>query len=230
MIFPKIPSILSQAYTLSPLRDDRAVLQHHPYQIPRITYPLYLAKRQPPVASLYYDCRGGNVKAVFNLDINFIIAQILGHADVNLAQSIITDLRRFGEHGPASYLVQRAAWHAQLGADWEIMLQRPHGVITVGILITLDIRFQSFRFVNQILDMLRAWFERGGYDAIAVRPPNAVLAGVVGASVREGRSITERQTVGARSDSKFCISPIQNWIFVVMPGNLDGLLPPLITC
>ena len=230
MIFPKIPSILSRAYTLSPLRDDLAALQHHPYQIQRITDPSYLAKRQPPAVSLYYDLRFRRIKAVFNLDINFTIARILGNAGVNLAQSVLTDLRYFGEYGPVPYLLEGAAWAAQLGSDWEAMLQRPHGVVTVGIMITLNSRFRSKSCTNLVLAMLQAWFARVGLDALPVRVYDARHAGEIGPRLREGRSITERQTVGARSDSKFCSSPIQNWIFVVTSGKLDGLLPPLITC
>ena len=154
---------------------------------------------------------------------------------MNLAHSVLADLRHFGEYGSlvpgtAAYVLQGAQWAAQLGADWEVMFQGPHGVVTVGILITLQYRFRSMSCTNNVLNMLRAWFERAGYDAITVRVRNAARAGEIGPRLREGRSITERQTVGARSDSKFCSSPIQNWIFVVTPGKLDGLLPPLITC
>ena len=235
MIFSKIPSILSQAYTLVPLRDDLAVLQHDPYQIQRITGPSSLAKRQEPVAYLYWDRSHGRIKAIFNLDINFTIAQILGNAGVNLAQSVLNDLRSFGAYGPRvrgtwPWALGGAEWAAQLGANWEVMFQRPHGVITVGILITIFPRFRNLSSINLVLDMLRAWFERAGYYTIAVRVQNAARAGEIGSRLREGRSITERQIVGSRSDSKFCSSPIQNWIFVVTPGKLDGLLPPLITC
>lgn len=50
---PKLLSILSQANTLPPLRADLAVLQHHPYQIQKLTDPSYLIKRQVDIATLY---------------------------------------------------------------------------------------------------------------------------------------------------------------------------------
>ena len=82
MIYPKMLNILSQAYTMPPLRDDLAVL---PYQIQKISDPAHLAKRQSPTAILYWD-RHGNIKAVFSMQISFILAQILENEGVNLAE------------------------------------------------------------------------------------------------------------------------------------------------
>ena len=118
--FPMILSILSQAYTLPPrLRDDLGVLQRHPYQFQRFTDPSSLVKRQISVATLYWG-QNGNIKAAFNVDINY---------------------------GPESNLLIRAAFVAQLGTHWRVIVPRPYGVVTIGIL-TLDARFRFMRYVH----------------------------------------------------------------------------------
>ena len=232
MIFSKILGILSPAHTLPPLRDDLAVPQHHPYQIPGLTDPSYLAKRQIPTAILYWD-QQGRVKAVFKLGINFIIADILEHQGINLAQSVLSELNQFADSGavPLFGILQGAVWAAQLGENWQEILQRSRGEVTVGILITRTSSYLSERCTYLMLNLLVNWFQQNGFMSYAVPVPNAARAGNMGP--RDGieeRSITERQTVEARTASKFCQAPIQNWPFVLAAGELDKLLIPLITC
>ena len=141
MTFPKILSILSQAYTLPPLRDHLAVLQHHPYQIQKFTAPSSLAKRQDPVANLYWD-RKGRIKAIFNLNISYTIVQILENLGMNLAQSVLTELERYAEHfEPEPYFFREANWAAQLGLNWREIFQRPHGVVTIGVSVRMAAGF-----------------------------------------------------------------------------------------
>ena len=229
MIFPQILSILSHAYTLPPLRHDLAVLQHHPYQIQSFTDPSYLAKRQIEVASVYWD-RVGKIKAVFNININFVVAQMLENAGINLAQSVLTELQQYAWNSPANNLLRGSRWGAQLGTNWEVIRQQPYGVVTVGILFKAHVRFQAQRYRNILIQMILDWLYQSGYGSAAIQVSDAAHTGEVGANPRERRSITERQIFGARSDSKFCKAPIQNWPFVFTPGKLEKLLEPLITC
>ena len=232
MSFPKILSILSPAHTLPPLRDDLAVPQHHSYQIPRLTDPSYLAKRQNPTATLFWDQRG-RIKAVFKLSISSITASILEQQGINLAQSVLSELNRFAISGtvPVGNILQRAVWRAQLGENWQEVLQRSGGEVTIGILI---IRYQSYRSrrcTSIVLSLLQTWFFQNGFASDIVPVINAALAGNVGPNDGiEERSITEKQTVEARTASKFCQAPIQNWPFVLAAGELDKLLIPLIAC
>ena len=231
MIFPKILSILCPALTLPPLRDDLAVPQHHPYQIQRFTDPSSLAKRQIPTATLYWD-RLGRIKAVFNLGINIVIANILEQQGINLAQSVLSELNQFADSGavPLGDILQGARWAAQLGQNWQEILQRSRGEVTVGILIERT-RDYSEQYTYLVLNLLVHWFHQNGFASYAVPVVNAARAGEVwpGNGIKE-RSITERQTVEARTASKFCQAPIQNWPFVLAAGELDKLLIPLITC
>ena len=230
MTFPKILSILSQAYTLPPLRDHLAVLQHHPYQIQKFTAPSSLAKRQYPVATLYWDTQG-RIKAIFNMNINYLVVQVLENAGMNLAQSVLTELQRYAEYNePEVNFFRRATWAAQLGLNWMENFQRPHGVVTIGIYVRLASRRRTIRRTSLILGIMQQWFDQSGYGVWIQQVPTVEGIGQVGANLMEGRSITERETVGARSDSKFCNLRIQNWPFVFTPGKVDPLLAPLITC
>ena len=230
MIFPQILSVLSQAYTLPPpLRDDLAVLQHHPYQIQEFTDPSYLAKREDPVATLFWD-RYGNIKAIFNANIYYTGVDIFRYSGFSLAQSILTEFIEYVTHEPESHMVVGALFSSQLGREWAQMIQEPHGVVTIGILITLSQPFSTTRCITLIMATMQRWFAQHGRTVINKRVENAVRAGNVGENLIEGHSITEKQTVGSRSDSKFCELLIQNWPFVFTPGELDKLLPPLITC
>ena len=232
MIFSKILSILSPAHTLPPLRDDLAVPQHHPYQMPRLADPSYLAKRQIPTACLYWD-RQGRIKAVFKLSIDFIVGDILEHQAINLAHSVLSELVQFvySDTVPVGPILTGAAWAAQLGENWQEMIQRSRGEITVGILITRTQRYYSRQCTYLMLSLLEYWFAQYGFGSYAVPVQDAARAGNVGP--RDGieeLSITERQTVEARTVSKFCQAPMQNWPFVLAAGELDKLLIPLITC
>ena len=230
MTFPKILSILSQVYTLPPLRDHITVLQHHPYQIQKFTSPSSLAKRQIPVATLYWDGQG-RIKAIFNLDINYIVVQILENAGVNLAQSVLTGLQRYVEYlEPEANIFTHAIWAAQLGLNWRENFQRPHGVVTMGVNLRMAPGFRRYRHVFFVVDVIRQWLAQSGYAVWIQRVPRADIVGQMEANVMEGRSITERETIGARSDAKFCNLPIQNWPFMLTPGKVDLLLAPLITC
>ena len=228
MIYPKMLNILSQAYTLSPLRDDLAVT---PYQIQKISDPAHLAKRQPPVVTLYWD-RNGHIKAVFKMHISWIVAQVLQYEGVNLAQSVMGALRAhamvYGETETA--ISQGATWASQLGTNWRNILDEYGGQATIGILIKLRPAVLSDENTTRILQLLQAWFNLSGYSEFAVEVQDASRAGIDGGNRIERRSLTERQTVEARSDSKFCKPTIQNWQFVLTPGKLDTLLAPLITC
>ena len=232
MIFPKILNILSPAHSLPPLRDDLAVPQHHPYQIQRFTDSSSLAKRQIPTATLYWD-RRGRIKAVFKLSINFIVASILEHQGINLAQSVLSELNQFAYSGtmPVGPILEGAVWAAQLGENWQEILQRSSGEVTVGILIRRNGSYCSRRCTSVMLSLLQTWFQQNGFASQRVPVLDAAMADNVGP--RDGigeRSITERQTVEARTLSKFCQAPIQNWPFVLAAGELDKLLIPLITC
>ena len=230
MTFPKILSILSQAYTLPPLRDHLAVLQHHPYQIQEFTAPSSLAKRQYPVATLYWD-KQGRIKAIFNLDINHIVVQIMESAGMNLAQSVLAEFQRYMEYNePEADFLTRAVWGAQLGLNWRENFQLPHGVVTIGVAVRLPRGARWLRYTDIILRIMQQWFAQSGYYAMIQQVPRVEGVGQVGANLMEGRSITERETVGARSDSKFCNLRIQNWPLVFTPGKVDPLLAPLITC
>ena len=230
MMFPKILIILFQAYMLSPpLRDDLAVLQHHPYQIEKSTDPSDLAKRQASVATLYWDERG-NIKAIFNVNVYYIGADIFRHAGFSLAQSILTEFQEYMANEPEAYIIAWQHFASQIGHEWSLMIQRPHGVVTIGILLKTRARFHARRFIILVLSSMQRWFARSGYNAITERVENARLTGNVGENLTERRAIIENQSVAARSDSKFCELLIQNWPFVFTPGKLDSLLAPLIIC
>ena len=230
MMFLKILSILFQAYTLPPpIRDDLAVLQHHPYQIEKSTDPSDLAKRQTPVATLYWDGRG-NIKAIFNVNVYYIGADIFRYAGVSLAQSILTGFQEYMANEPEARMIAWPNLASQIGREWRLMFQRPHGAVTVGILVKTLSNYRRYHHMELVLASMQRWFARSGYIAIAHKVANAVLAGNVGENLTDESSITENQTVGARSDSKFCELLIQNWPFVFTPGKLDSLLALLITC
>ena len=102
-----------------------------------------------------------------------------------------------------SNLLISAEWAAQLGNDWRVIFQRPHGVVTVGILLSLSQRYQGARNRRLLLKKMMEWFALSGYYAITQRVPNALNVGqTVSTSIKE-RSITERQSVEAHGDSKF---------------------------
>ena len=230
MMFPKILSILFQAcMPPPPVRDDLAVLQHHPYKIEKSTDNSDLAKRQDPVATLYFDARG-NIKAIFNVNVYYIGADIFRYAGVSLAQSILTEFQEYMANEPEGSWIIGHRCASQIGREWRLMFQRPHGVVTVGIVVKLRSQYRSYRCVLRVLSSMQRWFARSGHIAITERVRDATLAGNVGESLTERRSITENQTAGALSDSKFCELLIQNWPFVFAPGKLDSLLAPLITC
>ena len=230
MIFPKILSILFQAYTLpSPPKDDLAVLQHHPYHIEKSTDPSDLAKRQTTVATLYWDQKG-NIKAIFNVNVYFIGADIFRYTGVSLAQSILAEFQEYMANEPEDFMILGPTLASQIGREWRLMFQRPHGVVTIGILFRTRRLFRTLRSINLVLSSMQRWFARSGYPTIVAQVVNAALAGNVGENLMERGSITENQTVGARDESKFCELLIQNWPFVFTPGKLDSLLAPLITC
>ena len=230
MIFLKILSILSQAYTLPTLlRDDLAVLEHHPNQIQKFTNPSYLAKRQDPVATLFWD-RTGKIKAIFNVNIYYTGAEIFRYSGYSLAQSILTEFKEYVTHEPENILLDGASFSSQIGREWTQMFREPHGVVTIGILVNLIQRKCSTRCINLVLAAMQRWFAQHGLMVINKRVESAAGAGNIGQSLIEGHSITENHTVGARGDSKFCELLIQNWPFVFTPGDVDKLLPFLITC
>lgn len=223
-------NILSRAKTLPPIRGDLAILQHHPYPIQRFTDPSYLAKRQVPVATLYYDIHG-NIKAIFNLEITHMIVQILGNAGVDLGRSVLAEFQEYLENSaPVPTYFAGAFWAAQLGYNWRAILQRPNGDVTIGLLVRLDRTFRTVSRTRFVLDMMKQWFAQSGYIAITQLVQNAEEAGQEEPISKEGSSITKRQIVKARSDSKFCKLSIQNWPFVFKPGKVDKLEAPFITC
>ena len=227
MIYPKMLNILSQAYTLPPLRDDLALS----YQIQNFSDPAHLAKRQYRVATLYWD-RNGNIKAVFNMQIGFIVAQILENLGENLGQSVLTALQVYVTMaaGPAAYILDSATWSSQIGRNWRSILREFGGQTTIGVLVRLPPSSQIRWHTILISHLMQAWFTFSGFIAFLEEVEDASLAGNAGIFRIERRSLTERQTVEARSDSKFCKPMIQNWQFVLTPGKLDTLLAPLITC
>ena len=226
MIYPKMLSILSQAYTLPPLRDDLAPL---PYQIQKFSDPAHLAKRPLPIATLYWD-QNGNIKAIFKMQITWMVAQILENSGVNLALGVLTALHAFAAQaaGPAATL--QAQWQGQLGSSWMDILQQYGGQATIGVLVRIAPGVQFDQNTALLLEAMQTWFTLSGYAAVTVRVEDARNVGNAVANRIERPSLTERQTVGARSDSKFCKLTIQNWQFVLTPGKLDTLLAPLITC
>ena len=221
-------SILSQAYRLPPLRDDLALL---PYQTQKFSDPAHLAKRQIHVATLYWD-RNGNIKAVFNMQISHVVARVVENEGWNLAQSVGTAFRTYAilTAGLESAIFTGAVWASQLGASWRDILQQRGGSATIGILVILHPALRSYQHTAFVLRLMQFWFELSGYLAFPQEVEDAVRAGNEGGNRIERRAFTERQTVEARSDSKFCKPTIQNWQFVFTPGKLDTLLAPLITC
>lgn len=228
-------SILPQIYTLPTLRDDLTVLQHHPYQIQRLenrTNSSYLAKREGAVATLYWDS-SGPIKAIFNMDINSEVAQIFENSGVNLAQSVLAQCRQYmeGPFSPAFIYLAGAAWAAQLGRHWRNILQRPSGVTTIAILITLRPRWRTPSYLAVVVYELQKWSSQGGNSVIVRHVQNAQSAGnAPGNQFTDGSSIKEEQTVGDHSKTRFCRSPIQNSPFVFTVHALDSLLTPHITC
>ena len=228
MIYSKMLSILSQAYTLPPLRHDLAPL---PYQIQKFSDPAPLAKRQTRAAYLYWD-QNGNIKAVFNLQISYIVAQVLENSGVNLAQSVLSAFRSYvtTAAGQGAGILDGAVWASQLGTNWAALMQQFGGEATIGVLVTLRPPFRSFQNRVFILQLIQFWFNVCGYRAFQQEVEDAARVGNAVGNRIERPSLTERQTVGARSDSKFCKPTIQNWQYVLTPGRLDTLLAPLITC
>ena len=228
MIYPKMLSILSQAYTLPPLRDDLALL---PYQVQKFSDPAHLAKRQYSIATLYWD-RNGNIKAVFNVQISFVVAQILRNEGLNLAQSVLTAFRTFviWAAGSGAGVFGGALWQTQLGNNWPAIIPSVGGQATLGVLVTLRPPLRSFQNTVFVLQLMQFWFHLGGYGSFQQEVADAAIAGTMGGIRTERPSLTERQIVEARSDSEFCKLTIQNWQFVLAPGKLDTLLAPLITC
>ena len=228
MIYPKMLSILSQAYTLPPLRDDLALV---PYQIQKFSDPAHLAKRQYPIATLFWD-RNGNIKAVFNMQISFLVAQILGNEGVNLAQSVLSAFQSYvtTAAGPAAGIFRGATWASQLGSNWAAIVHQFGGEATISVLVTIRPPLRSYQNTVFILQLMQFWFSLTGYVAFQQEVADATRVGNVPGNRIERHSLTERQTIEARSDSKFCKLMIQNWQFVLTPGKSDTLLAPLITC
>lgn len=119
IIFPKILSILSQIYTLPTLQDDSTVLQHHPYQIQRLETS-YLAKRNGPIATVYWDASGA-IKTIFNMDINIRIVQLLAWSGVSLAHSVLADCRQWMQNpfSPAFVILRRVSLGSTTGLSLE---------------------------------------------------------------------------------------------------------------
>lgn len=161
MIYPKMLSILSHAYTLPPHRDDLGVL---PYQIQKFSDPSHLVK-QTPIATVYSD-RHGNIKAVFNVQVNAIVVQILEHAGLNLARSVLIAFQRYTLNGPESNILFGAAWSSQLGTNWGAILQEYGGVASLGILVTLRRSAQSMRNTHSVIHEMSLWFALSGYVAL----------------------------------------------------------------
>ena len=230
MIYSKmLISILSQAYTLPAHRDDLALL---PYQIQKFSDPAHLAKRQDPIATLYWD-RNGNIKAIFNIQISFIFAQILGHEGTNLARGVLTALQNFvtTAAGHGAVVLNGAVWGSQMGTNLQSIIQLlGSGQVTIGILVTLRPRVRSYQNTVLILQLMQFWFQLSGYVAVQQEVEDAVRVGNAAENRIERRSLIERQTVEAPRYSKFCKLTIQNWQFVLTPGKPDTLLAPLITC
>ena len=230
MIFPKILSILSPAKTLPPIRDDLAIVQHHSYQIQRFTDPSYLAKRQIPVATLYWDSRG-RIKAIFNLHISRILARILVNEGVNLGLSVLADLQRYGENSESVVTILRETYcAAQLGVNSGVNPQTLPDEVSIGLYFRLARGYRTHWRTDLILQMMEQWFARSGYITLRQQVRYAGNAGQEELFLKEGGNITERQTVGTRSASKFCELSIQNWPLVFVPGKLDKLAAPYITC
>ena len=235
IIFPKIPGLLSQIYTLPTLRDDLTAVQHHPYQIQRLedrASSPSLVKRDGAIATLYWDPNGA-IKAIFNMDINWEVAQILSMSGVSLAQSVLNDCYAFLHYpiGPAFFILAGARWTAQLGNQWRNILRRPHGVTTLAITIVLHPQLTNPAFLSVVLSALQQWFTQGGNYVNVVQVQNAQAAGNMPANRVGGRSspIKER-ALGEPSSSRFCKSPIQNSPAMFTVGTLASLLTPPIRC
>ena len=230
-VFPKILSLLSQIYTLPTLRDD----QHHPYQIQRLedrASSPYLVKRDGAIATLYWDASGA-IKAIFNMDINYEVAEILSRSGVNLALSVLTDCHAFMDNrlSPAFFMLDGAKWRAQLGNQWRNILRRPHGVTTLAITIVLHPQMSTPEFLTVVLTTLQQWLTQGGNYVNVVQVQNAQDAGNALANQVGGRSsLIEERAFGEPGNSRFCKSPIQNSPAVFTVGTLASLLTPPITC
>ena len=132
--------------------------------------------------------------------------------------------------GPEDVILEEASWASQLGANWRDILDQYGGQVTIGILVRLRPAVRSDWNTSLVLHLMQAWFNIAGYTAFSQEVRDARRGGMEVGNRIERRSLTERQTVEARSDSKFCKPMIQNWQFVLTPGKLDTLLAPLITC
>ena len=237
-ICPKILGILSQIYTLSTLRDDLTVLQHHPYQIVQ-TQRLenrknssYLAKREGAIATVYWDATG-TIKAIFNMDISHEVLQAFQNSGVDVAQNVLAECERYVSNalGPASIYLARATWAAQLGSHWRNILRNHNGVATISILVELRPIWGSIHFLIPVLAVLESWFAQGGHTINIIESPDAREAGNAPGNqfIHEG-SIIEERTLEDRSKSRFCDSPIQNSPIMFTVETFDSLLRPLITC
>ena len=229
MIFLKILSILSQTYTLPPLRDDLAVLQHQPCRIETPENPSYLAKRSFPIANMYYDKRG-HVKVIFKVQATFAILSLVGRSSMGLAQCILSECQLWMLNAPRPDVLAGAVWAAQVGSEWPGIIERSFGDGTMAILLTLRPLWLTQPGVDHVLGLLQQWFGRIGYDTTVDLVSHALDVCNARGNPVQGNSITERQTFGDLSDSKYCKAPIQNWPFVFMPGEMNVLLPPVIRC
>lgn len=225
MIFSQILSTLSQTYTLRIPRDDIAVPQHNK-RLESRTNSSYLAKREGSIATLYWDATGV-VKAVFNMNISFEVVQAFQSSGANLARSVGAECVRYLHQSDVSDFLSGAAWGTQLGSHWRNILQRPHGVSTVSILIVLDRLYSNPKYFSLVLRELDRWFSQGGNLVTTLQVENAMIAGNAEGFLTEERPIVEEQSAG---DYQFCQSPIQNSPFTFTGGPLDGLLRPLIRC
>ena len=236
MIFPKILSISSQIYTLPALQDDLTALQHHPYQTQRLENSpssSYLAKRDDdPVGTVFWDAHGV-IKAIFNMDINSEIAQIFERSGTNIARNVMAECERYMLNAPGivSVYLELSSWAAQLGTYWVKIRRRPKAVISIAIVIQLQAHWSAPVHIESVLEVLQQWFTQGGNAVLVEQVPSARDAGnAPGNQMVDERSIIEEQTLGDRSNSRFCDSPVQNSPFVFTAGTLDTLLKPLITC
>lgn len=137
------------------------------------------------------------------MDINYVVLQILENAGVNLALSVLSELEQYIENSALSDIPPTAEWGAQLGLNWRDILQRPHGVVTVGIFLTLGHMHRGDRVRRLVLYKMQQWFALSGYQSITQKVQNARIVGQTVPTPINERSITERQSVEAHSDSKF---------------------------
>lgn len=161
------------------LQDDLTVLQLHHYQIQRLeNSPSSSTRDDATIATLYWDAHGV-IKAIFNMDINSVIAQIFDNNGLNIARNVMAECERYmlNVPEPVSTHLELAHWAAQLGTHWMKIRRRRKAVVTIAIIIQLQAHWSVPAFIERVLEALQQWFIQGGNAVLVEHVPNARDAG-----------------------------------------------------